>query len=93
MDPIVAAAIVAGAFSVVVALIGLFGVIIPKLTHVTEQVRNAHGTNLRDDLDFIRDVVLDLRTDIGWVRRDHLDLTERVKQIEGELHDGLPAHR
>jgi hypothetical protein len=73
------------------ALIGLFGVIIPKihansasLSEVREQVANSHGTNLRDDLDFIRDVVLDVRADMSWVRRDHIDLTKRVELIEGE---------
>jgi hypothetical protein len=93
MDPIVAAALIAGAASVVVALIGLFGVIIPRLWHntrslheVKEQITNSHGSNLRDDLDFIRDNILDMRADIGWVRRDHLDLTRRVDTIEGDLH-------
>ena len=89
MDPIVQVAIVGGAASVMCALIGLFGVIIPKLHkntaslhEVKEQVRNSHGTNLRDDLDFIRDVVLDVRADVAWVRRDHLDLTKRVQTLE-----------
>lgn len=51
---------------------------------VKEQVANSHGTNLRDDLDFIRDLVLDVKTDIAWVRRDHLDLSHRVALLEGE---------
>jgi len=50
---------------------------------VKEQVANSHGTNLRDDLDFIRDLVLDVKTDVAWVRRDHLDLSHRVALLEG----------
>jgi hypothetical protein len=93
MDPLTAAALIGGCASVMVALIGLFGVIIPKLMHntnelaeVKEQVSNTHGSNLRDDLDFIRDVILDMRTDLGWIRRDHMDLTHRVTLIEGGMH-------
>lgn len=52
------------------------------LSLVNEQVTNTHETNLREDLDFIRDVVLDLRTDLSWVRRDHLDLIKRVELLE-----------
>lgn len=54
-----------------------------RLDAITLQVANSHGTNLRDDLDFIRDLVLDVRTDIAWVRRDHVDLTHRVSRLEG----------
>ena len=57
---------------IVVALIGLvatvLAVVIPlmwrahgrKLSDIKYQVENNHGTNLRDDLDFIRDVLLDV---------------------------------
>lgn len=57
---------------VLVALIGLMGsiaaVALPlmwkahgrRLATITNQVRNNHSTNLRDDLDFIRDVLLDV---------------------------------
>lgn len=90
LDPIVQVAIVGGAASVMCALIGLFGVIIPKihknsasLDEVKEQVRNTHSTNLREDLDFIRDVVLDVRADVSWVRRDHHALAQRVDRLEG----------
>lgn len=79
---------------IMVALIGtggsIVGIALPlmwkahgrRLDAITDQVRNSHGTNLRDDLDFIRDVVLDVRTDIGWVRRDHIDLVKRVDALE-----------
>lgn len=53
------------------------------LGEVKEQVQNSHGSNLRDDLDFIRDVVLDVKQDVAWVRRDHMDLTHRVVLLEG----------
>lgn len=50
---------------------------------VKEQIANSHGTNLRDDLDFIRDLILDVKSDVGWVRRDHTDLVHRVALLEG----------
>lgn len=72
------------------ALVGtLAGLIVPRLHKqsrqldtAVEQLANSHGTNLRDDLDFIRDVVLDVRADMSWVRRDHIDLTKRVDLLE-----------
>jgi hypothetical protein len=89
VDPLLQVALIGGAASVLCALIGLFGVIIPKihhntasLTEVREQVSNTHGSNLREDIDFIRDVVLDVRADVAWVRRDHLDLSKRVDRLE-----------
>jgi hypothetical protein len=92
MDPIIAAALIAGAASVVVAIIGLFGLILPRLhrntaslNEVKDQISNDHGSNLRDDLDFIRDVVLDVKADTAWVRRDHLDLVGRVDRIERKI--------
>lgn len=80
---------------VVVALIGagatLGAVFIPlwkahgrRLDAIGEQVRNNHDTNLRDDLDFIRDVVLDTRADTAWTRRELYDLTNRVIILEGK---------
>jgi len=80
---------------VVVAIIGmvstLAAVALPlmwrahgrRLDAITHQVQNDHPTNLREDIDFIRDVVLDVRADIAWLRRDHHDLTARVNRIEG----------
>jgi hypothetical protein len=79
---------------VLVALIGLVGTLLAvalplmwkahgrRLDAITQQVENDHGSNLRDDLDFIRDVVLDVRTDLSWLRRDHIDLTRRVTRLE-----------
>lgn len=49
---------------------------------VNDQVTNSHGTNLREDLDFIRDLVLDVKADTAWVRRDHIDLVKRVEKLE-----------
>ena len=54
-----------------------------RLDAITEQVTNSHSTNLRDDLDFIKDLILDVRTDVAWVRRDHIDLSHRVALLEG----------
>jgi hypothetical protein len=88
-NPVVLTALIGGCASVAVALIGLFGVIIPKihkntasLGEVREQVRNSHGTNLRDDLDFIRDVLLETRTDVAWIRREQLDQARRLTILE-----------
>lgn len=75
-----------------ISLIGLIGtlgaVVLPlmwrahgrRLDAITDQVQNSHGTNLRDDIDFIRDIILDVKADTAWVRRDHLDLTRRVTE-------------
>lgn len=52
------------------------------LGEVKDQVANSHGSNLRDDLDFIRDLILDVKADTAWVRRDHFDLTRRVERLE-----------
>jgi hypothetical protein len=78
--------------SVVAGVFGLLSIVAQQLLArarkdmqvVKEQVANSHGTNLRDDLDFIRDLVLDVKTDVAWVRRDHLDLSHRVALLEGE---------
>jgi hypothetical protein len=79
---------------ILVALIGFGGtvlaVVLPlmwkahgrRLDAITEQVSNSHGSNLRDDLDFIRDLVLDVKADTAWNRRETQDLTIRVKRLE-----------
>lgn len=77
--------------ALIAGLFGLLSIIAQQLLArarkdmavVKEQIANSHGTNLRDDLDFIRDLVLDVKTDIGWVRRDHVDLVHRVTLLEG----------
>lgn len=56
---------------------------------ISEQVHNAHNTNLRDDLDIIRNEVRsgivtiteqvhDLRVDLAWERRERQDLARRL---------------
>lgn len=80
--------------AVVAGMFGLLSIIVQQLLNrarkdmavVKEQIANSHGTNLRDDLDFIRDLVLDVKADVGWVRRDHIDLTHRVALLE--VHRG-----
>lgn len=75
----------------VTGLFGLLSIIVQQLLArarkdmaiVKEQIANTHDTNLRDDIDFIRDLILDVKTDVGWVRRDHIDLTHRVALLEG----------
>lgn len=62
-----------------------------------EQVKNSHGTNLRHDLDVViagvnkindaierqGDVLVMMRQDISWERRERIDLAERVGRMEG----------
>lgn len=76
----------------------LVAVIVPKLwkagrvqAEIRDQVSNSHGTNLRDDLDHVRDLVmgvheelLNLRTDAAWERRERTDLTRRIERLEGD---------
>ena len=95
-DPTVLAAFIGGVFALVAALVS---VMVPKLHRqgrdmktIREQVQNSHGTNLRDDLDFVRDLVLgvheelkDMRTDIAWERRERADLTRRVELVEEKV--------
>lgn len=51
-----------------------------------DQVKNDHSTNLRDDIDEIRDLVrdglTDIRRDIGGLREELR--TERLERIEGD---------
>lgn len=80
------------------ALVGvLVTVIAPRvirqgraLDEVRDQVSNSHGTNLRDDLDLIRDEMRagfhlltdrlsDVATDLAWERRERMDLAERTE--------------
>lgn len=89
MDPLVLSALIAAGASIIVAVIGFITVILPKmlkhgedLSEVKEQVRNSHPTNLRDDLDFIRDVLLETRTDVAWIRREQLDQARRLTILE-----------
>lgn len=76
----------------------LLAVVVPKLwkagrvqAEIRDQVSNSHGTNLRDDLDIVRDLVLevhtelrDLRTDLAWERRERADVSRRVDLLEGK---------
>ena len=58
---------------------------------VKEQVKNSHGTNLRDDLDNTRDDINALRADVRSVSeqiKGHITWSERwVKVIEREIDD------
>jgi len=53
-----------------------------KLDEVKSQVSNDHGSNLREDLDFIRDVLLETRSDVAWMRREQLDQARRITYLE-----------
>lgn len=94
MNVALQAAFVSGGCVLVATLIS---VVLPKLWkqgraihEVREQVSNSHGSNLRDDLDLVRDLVLDvreglkdLRTDMAWERRERADMTKRIERLEG----------
>jgi uncharacterized membrane protein len=93
-DPQVVSSFIVAGFALVGVLAGL---IVPRLHRntrelkaqagtlesVREQVQNSHGTNLRDDLDFIREVLLETRTDVAWIRREQLDQARRLVLLEG----------
>jgi len=67
---------------------------------VREQTQNSHTTNLRDDIDAVKDgvsallmgqqlhadAITNLRTDLAWERRERMDLASRVSRI-----DNLPG--
>jgi hypothetical protein len=86
LSPPVLAAFITGGCALVATLLGLVVPALLKHGRVMEtvraQVQNDHGSNLRDDLDLIRDLVLDVKADTAWVRRDHIDLVKRVDQLE-----------
>lgn len=55
-------------------------------TRASEQTNNSHGTNLRDDVDVIRDMVADLATETrqGFRRMDHQFGEVHDRQIQAE---------
>lgn len=52
------------------------------LKAVKDQVKNGHGTNLRDDIDELRDL---LRDGLGDLRRDVAGIRQDIGGIRGEL--------
>jgi len=63
---------------------------------VKEQTNNNHGTNLRDDMDAIRDSIKDLKTglktDIGDVRGDISEMKTDINDLRrqtSQVHDGV----
>lgn len=52
------------------------------LATVQHQVANDHGTNLREDIDLIRDLVMEVRVDTAWTRREQLDQARRLTALE-----------
>lgn len=55
-------------------------------TRTSEQTNNSHGTNLRDDMDEIRDMVAELATETrqGFRRMDHQFGEVHDRQIQAE---------
>lgn len=86
--------------AIITGVLGVIGLVlaavIPRLHRqgralevVREQVQNSHKTNLRDDLDVIRDemragfaklgdVINGVAIDLAWERRERIDLAERL---------------
>lgn len=59
--------------SIIITLItSITAIIVARLTHETRsEVKNDHNTNLREDLDRIRDAVSDVRASVEHVIRRH----------------------
>lgn len=88
-------ALITGVFGLLVAVISI---VLPRLlrqgrdiAEVKYQVKNSHGTNLRDDLDalfievrtgfgLMHDRLNTLHTDVAWERRERIDLAERLER-------------
>ncbi|AEL19688.1 hypothetical protein PBI_KRATIO_31 [Mycobacterium phage Kratio] len=63
----------------VVNAVGLVALFL-KARGTHQQVANSHSTNLRDDIDGLRDHIVELGRDIGGMRSD-------VGQLRGEVRD------
>jgi hypothetical protein len=102
-NPTVQVALISTIGAILVAVVGLIGSRMAKhgrqiaesaadVKEVKEQVVNSHPTNLRADLDGIRedmrqgftilhDTIHDIRVDAAWERRERMDLSKRVDEI------------
>lgn len=92
-DPQVLAAWIIGGLTLLTAILGI---VLPKLLsqgraigRIHDQVTNSHETNLREDIDDLRalmihgfqtmgDQMSDIRLDVAWERRERMDLAERM---------------
>lgn len=89
IDPAVQTALITAAGAVVVAVVGVVGLRWQgrHLKEVRHQVANSHETNLRDDLDGMRDdirLVLEgqkqFAKDLGHEREERLELSRRFNR-------------
>lgn len=98
-DPTVLTAIVTGIFSLIgVVVVEMFRRQRRVLHEVRSQVKNSHSTNLRDDLDELRDglgrvlasserqehSLNGIRTDLRVEREERLALAGRVQALESK---------
>lgn len=88
-----ATAVATAVGGLIVALIVVLSRIHSQSQATLAQVRNSHGTNLRDDIDRIYDAITDIRQSLHETRaaldqieqRTHTtyrDITERLREIE-----------
>ena len=102
LDTPVQSAVVTAAGAIIVALVGVALELLrrshQRLGEVTDQVKNSHGTNLRDDLDQVvaavsriesaqtlnAGAVTELRAELRHERVERLDVERR---LDAHLHD------
>lgn len=84
----------------------LLGFLLQRQNDVKHQVQNSHKTNMRDDLDVVKDSsesaasdtaaikedVSDLKEDLGDVKGDLKDLRGELRDSRRETHDRLDTH-
>jgi hypothetical protein len=80
-DPVLISVITASA-TVIVAVIGVLGERLRRSVRtIRQQVQNDHRTNLRDDLDGIRDLVTTVASDLRRVDRGQATLISEVNLL------------
>ena len=98
LGTVIALSVIVGIVVRVILLPYLREHLVKPMGVVKEQVKNSHGTNLRDDLDNTRDDINALRADVRSVSEQikvqsaiyecHITWSERwVKVIEREIDD------
>jgi len=87
-----------GVTKILLALIGgavtLMSIILQRQNDVRHQVQNSHKTNLRADVDVVKDSsasaasdAADIKEEVADVKTDVKDIQDDIKQIRGELQD------
>ena len=91
LGTVIALSVIVGIVVRVILLPYLREHLVKPMGVVKEQVKNSHGTNLRDELDNTRDDINALRADVRSVSeqiKGHITWSERwAKVIEREIDD------